>query len=129
MTPVMVDSEPDTWNMDPELLETAIRDRIGKTGKKPKAIVPVALYGMPYKADRIMKIAKEHNLRVIEDCAQACGATYHGQFVGTFGDCGCFSFQYHKTITAGEGHFSGIDLGIGKYHFEVGAGKENFDWQ
>ena len=68
-----------------------------------KGIVCVHMRGVPCNMDAIMPIAKKHNLRVIEDCAQACGATYHGQYVGTFGDCGCFSFQYHKTITAGEG--------------------------
>lgn len=68
-----------------------------------KGIVCVHMRGVPCDMDAIMAIAKKHDLRVIEDCAQACGATYKGKFVGTFGDCGCFSFQYHKTITAGEG--------------------------
>ena len=77
-TPVMIDSEPDTWNMDPGLLEKAIIDRIEKTGKKPKAIVPVALYGMPYKADRIMEIANKYEIPVVEDAAEGFGSKYKG---------------------------------------------------
>ncbi len=73
-TSVFIDSEKDTWNMDPELLEKAIEDRIAKTGKKPKAIVPVALYGMPYKMDRIMEIANKYEIPVIEDAAEGFGA-------------------------------------------------------
>ena len=73
-TPVFVDSEKDTWNMDPDLLEEAIKDRIAKTGKTPKAIVPVALYGMPYKADRIMEIANKYGIPVIEDAAEGFGS-------------------------------------------------------
>ena len=79
-TPVMIDSEPDTWNMDPELLEKAIIDRIEKTGKKPKAIVPVALYGMPYKADRIMEIANKYEIPVVEDAAEGFGSKAGLQF-------------------------------------------------
>ena len=71
-TPVLVDSEPDTWNIDPELLEEAIKDRIAKTGKKPAAIVPVALYGMPYKADRIMEIANKYGIPVVEEASMVC---------------------------------------------------------
>ena len=78
-TPVMIDSEPDTWNMDPELLEKAIIDRIEKTGKKPKAIVPVALYGMPYKADRIMEIANKYEIPVVEDAAEGFGSILQWQ--------------------------------------------------
>ncbi len=73
-TPVFVDSERETWNMDPDLLEDAIKDRIAKTGKKPKAIVPVALYGMPYKIDRIMEIANRYEIPVIEDAAEPVAA-------------------------------------------------------
>ena len=102
-TPVMIDSEPDTWNMDPELLETAIRDRIGKTGKKPKAIVPVALYGMPYKADRIMKIANKYGIPVVEDAAEGFGSRYKGQVLGTFGKFGVLSFNGNKMITTSGG--------------------------
>ena len=101
--PVLVDSEPDTWNMDPELLETAIKDRIEKTGKKPKAIVPVALYGMPYKADRIMEIADRYGIPVVEDAAEGFGSRYKGQMVGTFGKYGVLSFNGNKMITTSGG--------------------------
>ena len=87
-TPVLVDSEPDTWNIDPELMEEAIKDRIAKTGKKPAAIVPVALYGMPYKADRIMEIANKYGIPVVEDAAEGFGSRYKGQMLGTFGKYG-----------------------------------------
>ena len=86
----------ETLTIDPD-------DIVKKITPSTKGIVCVHMRGVPCDMDRIMKIAKEHNLVVIEDCAQACGATYHGKCVGTFGDAGCFSFQYHKTITAGEG--------------------------
>ena len=76
--PVFVDSEPDSWNMDPELLEKAIVDRISKTGKKPKAIIPVALYGMPYQIDKIMEIADKYDIPVIEDAAEGFGSRYKG---------------------------------------------------
>ena len=81
-TPVLVDSEPDTWNIDPELLEEAIKDRKAKTGKYPKAIVPVALYGMPYKADRIMEIANKYGIPVVEDAAEGFGSRYKGASAG-----------------------------------------------
>ena len=84
-TPVFVDSEKDTWNMDPDLLEEAIKDRIAKTGQKPKAIIPVALYGMPYQIDRIMEIANRYEIPVIEDAAEGFGSRYNGQVLGTFG--------------------------------------------
>ena len=102
-TPVMIDSEPDTWNMDPELLEKAIIDRIEKTGKKPKAIVPVALYGMPYKADRIMAIADKYGIPVVEDAAEGFGSRYKGQMLGTFGRFGVLSFNGNKMITTSGG--------------------------
>ena len=102
-TPVMIDSEPDTWNMDPELLEKAILDRIEKTGKKPMAIVPVALYGMPYKADRIMEIANKYEIPVVEDAAEGFGSKYKGQTVGTFGKFGVLSFNGNKMITTSGG--------------------------
>ena len=92
-TPVMIDSEPDTWNMDPDLLEAAIRDRIAKTGRKPAAIVPVALYGMPYKADRIMEIADRYGIPVVEDAAEGFGSRYRGRMLGTFGRYGVLSFS------------------------------------
>ena len=102
-TPVMIDSEPDTWNMDPDLLEQAILDRIAKTGKKPKAIVPVALYGMPYKADRIMAIADKYGIPVVEDAAEGFGSRYKGQTLGTFGRFGVLSFNGNKMITTSGG--------------------------
>ena len=102
-TPVLVDSEPDTWNIDPELLEVAIEDRIAKTGKKPKAIVPVALYGMPYKADRIMEIANKYDIPVVEDAAEGFGSKYKGQVLGTFGKYGVLSFNGNKMITTSGG--------------------------
>ena len=102
-TPVFVDSEPDTWNMDPELLEEAIRDRIAKTGKTPKAIVPVALYGMPYRVDRIMEIADKYGIPVVEDAAEGFGSRYKGQVLGTFGRYGVLSFNGNKMITTSGG--------------------------
>ena len=102
-TPVFVDSEPDTWNMDPELLEEAIKDRIAKTGKTPKAIVPVALYGMPYKMDRIMEIANKYGIPVVEDAAEGFGSKYKGQVLGTFGKYGVLSFNGNKMITTSGG--------------------------
>ena len=102
-TPVFVDSEKDTWNMDPELMEEAIKDRIAKTGKKPKAIVPVALYGMPYQIDRIMEIANKYEIPVIEDAAEGFGSRYNGQVLGTFGKYGVLSFNGNKMITTSGG--------------------------
>lgn len=102
-TPVLVDSEPDTWNIDPELLEEAIKDRKAKTGNYPKAIVPVALYGMPYKADRIMEIANKYGIPVVEDAAEGFGSRYKGQMLGTFGKYGVLSFNGNKMITTSGG--------------------------
>ena len=102
-TPVFVDSEKETWNMDPELLEEAIKDRIAKTGKKPKAIVPVALYGMPYRIDRIMNIANHYDIPVIEDAAEGFGSRFNGQVLGTFGKYGVLSFNGNKMITTSGG--------------------------
>ena len=101
--PVFVDSERESWNMDPELLEEAIKDRIEKTGKKPKAIVPVALYGMPYQIDRIMEIADRYGIPVIEDAAEGLGSRYKGQVLGTFGKYGVLSFNGNKMITTSGG--------------------------
>lgn len=101
--PVFIDSEEDTWNMDPDLLERAILDRIEKTGKKPKAIIPVALYGMPYKIDRIMEIADRYGIPVIEDAAEGFGSRYNGRVLGTFGKCGVLSFNGNKMITTSGG--------------------------
>ena len=101
--PVFVDSEPETWNMDPALLEQAIEDRIAKTGKKPKAIVPVALYGMPYRIDRIMAIADKYGIPVIEDAAEGFGSRFDGRVLGTFGRYGVLSFNGNKMITTSGG--------------------------
>ncbi len=102
-TPVFVDSEKESWNMDPQLLEEAIKDRIAKTGRKPKAIVPVALYGMPYQIDRIMEIANRYGIPVIEDAAEGLGSRYNGQVLGTFGRYGVLSFNGNKMITTSGG--------------------------
>ena len=102
-TPVFVDSEKDSWNMDPELLEMVIKDRIAKTGKKPKAIVPVALYGMPYDADKIMEIANRFEIPVVEDAAEGFGSRWKGQVLGTFGKYGVLSFNGNKMITTSGG--------------------------
>lgn len=102
-TPVFIDSERDTWNMDPQLLEEAIKDRIAKTGKAPKAIVPVALYGMPYKIDEIMEIANCYGIPVIEDVAEGFGSKYDGKVLGTFGKFGVLSFNGNKMITTSGG--------------------------
>lgn len=102
-TPVFVDSEKDSWNMDPELLEEAILDRIAKTGKKPKAIIPVALYGMPYQCDKIMAISRKYDIPVIEDAAEGFGSHWNGQVLGSFGKFGVLSFNGNKMITTSGG--------------------------
>lgn len=102
-TPVFVDSEPDTWNMDPQLLEEAIQDRMEKTGRKPKAIVPVYLYGMPAKIDEIMAVAAKYDIPVIEDAAEGLGSRYDGRVCGTFGRYGVLSFNGNKMITTSGG--------------------------
>ena len=101
--PVFVDSEAETWNMDPQLLEEAIKDRIAKTGRKPKAIVPVYLYGMPAKIDEIMEIANRYEIPIIEDAAEGFGSRYKGQVCGTFGQYGVLSFNGNKMITTSGG--------------------------
>lgn len=101
--PVFVDSEPETWNMDPALLEEAIKDRIAKTGKKPKAIVPVALYGMPYDCEKIMEVADRYDIPVVEDAAEGFGSKFNGQILGTFGKFGVLSFNGNKMITTSGG--------------------------
>lgn len=101
--PVFVDSEEDTWNMDPELLEEAIKDRISKTGKKPKAIIPVHLYGMPAKVDEIRTIARKYEVPILEDAAEALGSEYKGRKCGTFGDFAALSFNGNKMITTSGG--------------------------
>ena len=102
-TPVFVDSEPGTYNMDPQLLEDAIKDRIAKTGKKPKAIIPVYLYGMPAQIDEIMEVARRYEIPVLEDAAEGFGSRDKGQLCGTFGDYGVMSFNGNKMITTSGG--------------------------
>ncbi len=101
--PIFIDSELDTWNMDPILLEQAIIDRIKQTGKKPKAIIPVHLYGMPSKMNEIMEISKRYEIPVLEDAAEALGSEYDGQKCGTFGEFSCLSFNGNKIITTSGG--------------------------
>ncbi len=101
--PVFVGSEGETWNMDPKLLEEAIIDRKAKTGKYPKAIVPVALYGMPYRIDEIMAIGEKYGIPVIEDAAEGMGSRFDGQVLGTFGEYGILSFNGNKMITTSGG--------------------------
>jgi dTDP-4-amino-4,6-dideoxygalactose transaminase len=101
-TPIFIDSEKDTWNMCPEHLEAAIKDRISK-GKKPKAIIPVHLYGMPYKADEINAIAEKYEIPIIEDSAEALGSSYKGRKCGTLGDISILSFNGNKIITTSGG--------------------------
>lgn len=101
-TPVFVDSEKETWNMCPELLRTAIESRI-KAGKKPKAIIPVHLYGMPAKMDHIMAIANEFGIPVIEDAAEALGSHIEGKAMGSYGEMGVLSFNGNKIITTSGG--------------------------
>ena len=102
-TPVFIDSEKESWNMDPELLEKAIIDRKAKTGKYPKAIIPVALYGMPYRIEEIMAIANKYGIPVIEDAAEGMGSRWKGRVLGTFGDYGVLSFNVNKMITTSGG--------------------------
>ena len=102
-TPVFVDSEKDTWNMDPVLLEEAIKDRLEKTGKLPKAIIPVHLYGMPVKMDEVMDVANRYGIPVLEDSAEALGSEYKGRKSGTFGEYGVLSFNGNKMITTSGG--------------------------
>jgi dTDP-4-amino-4,6-dideoxygalactose transaminase len=101
--PVFVDSEPDTWNMSPEFLEIAVKDRIKKTGKKPKVIIAVHLYGMPAEMDRILQIAEQYEIPVLEDAAEALGSMYKGTHCGTFGELAALSFNGNKIITTSGG--------------------------
>lgn len=102
-TPVFIDSEKESWNMDPALLETAIKDRIAKTGRKPKAIIVVYLYGMPGRIDEILEIARRYDIPVVEDAAEGLGSRFDGQVVGTFGEYGVLSFNGNKIITTSGG--------------------------
>lgn len=101
--PVFIDSEEESWNMDPALLETAIKDRIAKTGRKPKAIILVYLYGMPGRIDEILDIARKYDIPVVEDAAEGLGSRFDGQVVGTFGEYGVLSFNGNKMITTSGG--------------------------
>jgi dTDP-4-amino-4,6-dideoxygalactose transaminase len=101
--PVFVDSERDTWNMDPQLMEEAIQDRIAKTGKTPKAIVTVHLFGMPAKMEEICEIADKYHIPVVEDAAESLGSVLNGRKCGTFGEFGIFSFNGNKIITTSGG--------------------------
>lgn len=101
--PVFVDSEKDSWNMAPGLLEKTIEDRIATSGKKPKAIIPVALYGMPYRIDEIMAVAAKYDIPVIEDAAEGFGSEFDGHVLGTFGKYGVLSFNGNKMITTSGG--------------------------
>lgn len=101
--PVFIGSEKDTWNMDPELLEKAILDRKAKTGHYPKAIIPVALYGMPYQIDKIMAIANKYGIPVIEDAAEGMGSRFDGRVLGSYGKYGILSFNGNKMITTSGG--------------------------
>jgi len=102
-TPVLIDSEKETWNMNPVFLEKAIKDRIAKTGKKPKAIIPVHLYGMPARMDEITSIAARYDIPILEDAAEALGSTYKNRKCGTFGEFACLSFNGNKIITTSGG--------------------------
>jgi dTDP-4-amino-4,6-dideoxygalactose transaminase len=101
-TPILIDSEPETWNMSPDLLETAIKDRLSK-GNKPKAIIPVHLYGMPANMERILEIAECYDIPVIEDAAEALGSSYKGKPLGSFGNLSVLSFNGNKIITTSAG--------------------------
>lgn len=102
-TPVFVDSEPDTWNMDPQLLDEAIQDRIQKTGKKPAAIITVSLYGMPAKMDELLAVSTKYDIPLIEDSAEGMGSLYKGRECSTFGHFGVLSFNGNKMITTSGG--------------------------
>ncbi len=101
--PIMVDSEPETWNISPDYLEEAIVDRIAQTGKAPKALILVHLYGMPAKLDEIIAICQKYNVLIVEDAAEALGSSYKGRKLGSFGDFGVFSFNGNKIITTSGG--------------------------
>ena len=101
-TPVFVDSEPETWNISPHYLEEAIKERLSK-GKKPKAIIPVHLYGMPCKMNEILKIANQYEIPIVEDAAEALGSSYWDKKIGTFGEISCLSFNGNKIITTSGG--------------------------
>ncbi len=129
-TPVFVDSEPETWNMDPELLDRAIADRIEKTGRKPKAIIPVYLYGMPAKIDEILAVARKWDIPVMEDAAEALGSRYQGRCCGTFGRYGALSFNGNKMITTSGGGalICGDDEAARRIKFLATQARENYPY-
>ena len=129
-TPVFVDSEPETWNMDPELLDRAIADRIEKTGRKPKAIIPVYLYGMPAKIDEILAVARKWEIPVMEDAAEALGSRYQGRCCGTFGRYGALSFNGNKMITTSGGGalICGDDEAARRIKFLATQARENYPY-
>jgi len=126
-TPVLIDCEPETWNLEPELLENAIKDRI-KKGKRPKAIIPVHLYGMPASMDKIMDIADRYEIPVIEDAAEALGSRYGNIQVGSFGKMGILSFNGNKIITTSGGGalISNDEKLITKARFLATQARDNF---
>jgi dTDP-4-amino-4,6-dideoxygalactose transaminase len=128
-TPVFVDSEKETWNMCPKLLKDAIEDRI-KKGKKPKAIIPVHLYGVPAQIDKIVDIAKEFDIPIVEDAAESLGSTYHGKHTSTFGSMGVLSFNGNKIITTSGGGalVSDNEEFIKHARFLATQARDNFPW-
>lgn len=124
--PVFVDSEPQTWNMDPALLAEVIEDRKKKTGRLPKCIIVVHLYGMPARMDEIKRVAAQHGIPVIEDAAEALGSTYHGRPCGSLGDFGILSFNGNKIITTSGGGalLSGNESWIAKARFLATQARE-----
>ena len=128
--PIFVDSERDTWNMDPQLLEEAIKDRIAKTGKKPKAIVTVSIYGMPYKIDEIAEIANRYDIPIVEDAADSFGSKYKGRMLGTFGKYGILSFNGNKMITTSGGGALICNDGVAKQEIMLYAtqARENYPY-
>lgn len=129
-TPVFVDSEPDTWNMDPELLRQAIDDRLRVTGKLPKAIIPVHLYGTPARMNEIRSVATAYGIPVLEDAAEAIGSEYDGQYCGTLGTYGALSFNGNKMITtSGGGALICPDEGSARrVKFYATQARENFPY-
>ena len=126
-TPVFVDSERETWNMDPVLLEAAIKDRIAKTGRLPKAVILVHLYGMPAKLNEILSITRKYEIPLIEDAAEAIGSKYQGRKLGSFGDVGIYSFNGNKIITTSGGGalVSNNELWVQKARFLATQAREH----
>lgn len=129
-TPVFVDSEKETWNMDPYMLEEAIKDRVKKTGKLPKAIIPVHLYGMPAKMSEIMEVASHYGIPILEDAAEALGSEYKGRKCGSFGEFGALSFNGNKIITTSGGGalICKTEDEAGRVKFFATQARENFPY-